>query len=147
MQKLKGKNGEMGWSDNTGLEDDCRIFTKNGESVDCSCRCVPFGKGLTFEYAPECKVHGIDSDKEYFTPGATGIITPRTTPQPHWTKEPPTVPGWYWCNIRDIDPIIFVTEIDDDLRIYPRDSDCDYSVDQWSSWVNAKWCGPITPPV
>lgn len=62
--KLKGKQGELGWFDNTGLDDTCRIFTKDKVSVECHCEMIPFGNGFVYDYQPECKVHGIDETAE-----------------------------------------------------------------------------------
>lgn len=56
--KLKGKEGERGWADNTGLDDKCRWFTKDGKSVDCHCKLIPFGMSFVMDYKPECEVHG-----------------------------------------------------------------------------------------
>lgn len=60
--QLKGKEGELGWADNTGLDDKSRWFTKNGKSVDCHCKLIPFGTSFVMDYKPECEVHGIEKE-------------------------------------------------------------------------------------
>lgn len=63
-----------------------------------------------------------------------------------WTKDKPTVPGWYWISYKGIDPPDAVEIMYDDewlLAVYYRGYLPLLSDEQWNDYL---FFGPIDPP-
>lgn len=65
-----------------------------------------------------------------------------------WTKEPPTVPGWYWGIRAHAEPRpepefvkLAMHPEPGDFRVLRAGDDQEYERDDFDLW-----CGPITPP-
>jgi len=59
-----------------------------------------------------------------------------------WTRDPPTVPGWYW--MREVAADVEIVWIDSNMMVWVQGVDDNEPV---SEHAGVEWCGPLTPPV
>jgi hypothetical protein len=86
---------------------------------------------------------GCKEGEEYFTPGAKGTINQFSVP--HWTKEPPTAPGWYWFRRSSgFKAVVLVSKPFRDVIV--QMVGCNELIAMEAADINCEWCGPLTPP-
>ena len=66
-----------------------------------------------------------------------------------WTREKPTVPGWYWMQSKTQSATIvrIDTSVDDNLCVDGlEDFDCEAWQDDLGTMAGGEWAGPIPAP-
>ena len=62
-----------------------------------------------------------------------------------WTREKPTVAGWYWNRINGTVGIALIMRRDCQLYAWLKFKDAWLSREGWLDYIHGEWLGPLTP--